>query len=86
MADHTDVQAGVNNLVRHCAAVERGESVLLLLNERGGMDAELARAARTGHRGGRRGRRIRCGWIRSPVRRSCLVPLRARCWARISCC
>ena len=40
MADHTDVQAGVNNLVRHCAAVERGESVLLL-NERGGMDAEL---------------------------------------------
>ena len=41
MADHTDVQAGVNNLVRHCAAVERGESVLLL-NERGGMDAELA--------------------------------------------
>ena len=41
MADHTDVQAGVNNLVRHCAAVERGESVLLL-NERGAMDAELA--------------------------------------------
>ena len=40
MADHSDVQAGVNNLVRHCAAVERGESVLLL-NERGGMDAEL---------------------------------------------
>ena len=41
MADDAALQAGVNNLVRRCVAVERGESVLLL-NERGGLDAGLA--------------------------------------------
>ena len=41
MTDREAVQAGVDNLVKHCAAVERGESVLLL-NERGSLDPELA--------------------------------------------
>ena len=41
MADAAAVQAGVNNLALRCAAIERGESVLLL-NERGALDAELA--------------------------------------------
>ena len=41
MADAAAVQAGVTNLIRHCATVEPGEAVLLL-NERGAFDAELA--------------------------------------------
>ncbi|MXW31316.1 MAG: hypothetical protein F4X54_01375 [Chloroflexi bacterium] len=41
MADATAVQTGVTNLIRHCATVEPGEAVLLL-NERGALDTELA--------------------------------------------
>ena len=41
MADPAAVQAGVTNLIRHCATVEPGEAVLLL-NERGALDPELA--------------------------------------------
>ena len=40
MTSDLEAQVGVNNLVRYCISVEKGESVLLL-NERGGVDADL---------------------------------------------